>query len=113
MRPTDILKDEHKAIKAMLRIAASVCRRLEKGESVPAAARFVENARGYAALLSQHIDKEDNILYRIADARLSPEKQSELERAFERVEEAVIGKGRHEEFHAVIEKLENAYLRES
>jgi hemerythrin-like domain-containing protein len=182
MKPTDILKNEHKAIILMLEVIESVSRELEAGEKVPAehldkivdfirgfadrchhakeedllypamektgmprqggpigvmliehtegreyvrkmkeaaekyaagdkkaGPRFAENARGYAALLSQHINKEDNILYPIADARLSPQVQAGLEKEFERVEEEVIGAGKHEEYHRLLEKLQKAY----
>src|SRR5512136_1279086 len=44
--------------------------------------QFAENARGYAALLAQHIHKEDHILYPMADARLSPQVQAGLEKDF-------------------------------
>lgn len=183
MRPTQILKDEHQAIKLMLRIAESACQRLTSGHAVPstdlsdivdfikgfadrchhakeedllfpameesgvprrggpigvmlaehtqgrefvknmgaaaeklekgdrqAASQFIENARNYVALLSQHIDKEDNVLYPIADQRLSAPAQERLEREFERVEKEILGPGKHEEYHALLEKLEKAYL---
>jgi hemerythrin-like domain-containing protein len=70
---------------------------------------FAENARGYAALLSPHIRKEDNILYPIADARLSVQTQARLEKDFERVEEEVVGAGKHEEYHRLLEELEKTY----
>jgi len=182
MKPTETLKTEHRAILLMLKVAESVSRKLEAGESVPASdparivdfiqgfadkchhakeedllfpamekagvprqggpigvmlsehtegreyvrrmkeaaekyaagekesgVRFAENARAYAALLSQHIHKEDNILYPIADARLSLEIQTGLEKDFERVEEEVVGAGKHEEYHRLLEELERTY----
>jgi len=182
VKPTDILKNEHKGILFMLEVVESVSRKLEAGENVPAehltkivdfirgfadkchhakeedllfpamektgiprqggpigvmliehtegrelvrkmneaaekyaacdrkaGVRFAENARRYAALLSQHIHKEDNILYPIADARLSPQIQAALEKDFERVEEEVVGAGKHEEYHRLLEMLEKTY----
>ena len=35
MKPTEILKDEHEAIKLMLKILEAVCKKLENGENVP------------------------------------------------------------------------------
>ena len=70
---------------------------------------FVHNARSYVALLSQHISKEDNILYPIADMHLTEEQQRELAEGFARVEEERIGPGRHEAFHRLLERLERAY----
>jgi len=62
-------------------------------------------------LLSQHIYKEDNILYPMADRFLSPQKQAELEEGFARVERERMGPGRHEAYHALLERLEEAYGR--
>ncbi len=70
---------------------------------------FVHNARSYVTLLSQHIGKEDNILYPIADMHLTEEQQRQLLEGFARVEEERIGPGRHEEFHRLLERLERAY----
>ena len=74
-----------------------------------AGVQFAENARQYAALLSQHIHKEDNILYPIADARLSPQTQAGLEKDFARVEKEVVGPGKHGEYLRLLEKLEKTY----
>lgn len=75
-----------------------------------AAGVFAANARNYVSLLAQHIDKEDNILYPIADMHISNEKKQELHEAFARVEHEVIGHGRHEAFHEDLDRLEGIYL---
>lgn len=72
--------------------------------------RIVENARGYVNLLNEHIDKEDNILYMIADMHLSEEQQKELLKGFEKIEAEKIGPGRHEEFHQLLDNLKKIYL---
>ena len=75
-----------------------------------AAPVIAENARGYIALLTEHIGKEDNILYPMADMHLSEEKQQELLVEFERVELERIGPGKHEEFHHLLDRLSEDYL---
>ncbi|MGQ9493469.1 MAG: hemerythrin domain-containing protein [Anaerolineae bacterium] len=80
-----------------------------KAGEVKAASDFIANARGYIALLRQHINKEDNILYRMADMHLSESKQQELLEQFEQVERERIGPGKHEEFHRLLEHLETVY----
>ena len=62
-----------------------------------------------ASLLTQHIFKEDHILYPMADARLSPDQQASLEACFADVEQNIVGEGKHEEFHRLLERLEKAY----
>jgi len=69
----------------------------------------VANARGYTELLLTHIDKEDNVLYPIAEARLTAETQAALSAAFERIEEERVGHGRHEAFHALMDRLSVDY----
>jgi hemerythrin-like domain-containing protein len=75
-----------------------------------AAATFASAARGYGELLTGHIFKEDRILYPMADARLSADQQESLEACFADVEKNIVGEGRHEEFHRLLERLEKAYL---
>jgi hemerythrin-like domain-containing protein len=43
---------------------------------------IAENARGYAALLRDHIDKEDNILYPLAERVLPAEVRPEMAQAY-------------------------------
>lgn len=76
-----------------------------------AAASFAEKARGYAALLEQHIHKEDNILYPLAERMLSVQKQEELLAAFAQVERERVGPGQHEAYHALLDRLEALYLK--
>lgn len=75
-----------------------------------AGAGFVREARGYIGLLDQHIQKEDNVLFVMAERQLSKEKQDELLTGFERIETQKIGVGRHEEFHRMLDQLERVYL---
>ena len=49
--------------------------------------KVVQNARSYCYLLKDHIHKEDDILYPMADEALSPENQESMAKEFARVEE--------------------------
>lgn len=53
-----------------------------------AAARIVENARGYAALLRDHIDKEDHILYPLAERVLPEEWHADIRAGYAAAEAA-------------------------
>ncbi|MEM2964829.1 MAG: hemerythrin domain-containing protein [Candidatus Bathyarchaeia archaeon] len=177
MRSTEQLKEEHKAIKLMLKILESICKRLENNQEIPKEHfeetlefikvfadkchhgkeedllfpamekagvpreggpisvmlmehnmgrdyvkgmsesvisrdfnKFMENARGYIKLLNQHIDKEDNILYVMADMHIQESEQEELLRRFEKLERERIGPGKHEELHKLLHRLEEVYL---
>jgi hemerythrin-like domain-containing protein len=75
-----------------------------------AAREVVRHAHNYSTLLTQHIDIEDNVLYPMANERLSAKTQEELFRDFERLEEEEIGPGKHEEYHRMIDRLKAIYL---
>jgi hemerythrin-like domain-containing protein len=59
----------------------------------------------YARLLRSHIDKEDNILYPMADSVFTAEDQRGLEEAFKKVESEEIGEGVHEKYHQLAHRL--------
>jgi hemerythrin-like domain-containing protein len=83
-------------------------------KDIKAAASIIcENANGYIQLLEQHIYKEDNILYPMADESLSLEKQNQLLEDFEKLEQEVIGAGKHAEFHKTLRFLQNEYLSDA
>lgn len=81
-----------------------------KAGDLKASSEIIENAKNYIALLTPHINKEDNILYQMADIHLSKEKQEELLKEFEKVEKEKIGSGKHEEFHKLLNNLKEVYL---
>lgn len=72
---------------------------------------FARSAAGYAELLRNHIYKENNILFRMADDRIGPAVQKEILEAFEKVERDEIGEGVHEKYHEMAHKLAEKYLR--
>ncbi|MCU0373205.1 MAG: hemerythrin domain-containing protein [Ignavibacteria bacterium] len=73
-------------------------------------AGFADASENYIHLLRAHIQKENQILFPMGDRRLPESKQDELLKEFEKFENDVIGNGKHEEFHAMINKLQNKYL---
>ena len=74
------------------------------------AGRIVENAKNYIALLTKHIDMENNMLFPMADKVLSQAKQAEIEEGFEQLKVERIGLGKHEEFHKLLHHLKEIYL---
>ena len=79
----------------------------------PAASeKFVENAKGYIELLNGHIMKENNVLFVMANQRLSGEKQKELLEGFERIEIEETGEGVHEKYHGMLHHMRDIYMPE-
>jgi hemerythrin-like domain-containing protein len=71
---------------------------------------IARNARSYIALMKDHIEKENGVLFVTADSRLSEKTLNRLFEGFEKIEAERIGVGRHEEFHDLLEKLSGIYL---
>ncbi len=71
--------------------------------------RLSKAARDYAILLRGHIQKENTVLFPMADRVLDDKKLTEIYQAFVDHEEKVIGHGRHKELHAILERLNEKY----
>jgi hemerythrin-like domain-containing protein len=71
--------------------------------------KFKQAAGEYAALLQAHIDKENTVLFPMAEKSLSAEKLEQIHAAFEQHELKVIGAGRHAELHELLRKLKQKY----
>jgi hemerythrin-like domain-containing protein len=72
---------------------------------------FARAARDYIDLLRAHIDKENNVLFPMAESRLGDPEDAALVETFEKLERERIGPGKHEEFHAVLKRLKDTYLQ--
>lgn len=70
---------------------------------------FESAAIKYRDLLRQHIEKENNVLFVLADQVLDEEEQDALFEKFEEHEENVIGQGVHEKLHARIDAWAKAF----
>ncbi len=66
---------------------------------------WAQAAGGYASLLRAHIDKENNVLFVMAEKMLTPDEQTALAEGFEKIEVEKMGVGTHERLHAVMAKL--------
>ena len=106
--PIAVMLAEHEEGRKHVAAMARALRGARKGHR-KAMAAFAAGARGYGELLTQHIFKEDNILYPMADNKLSPDQQASLEECFADVEKNGAGEGKHEEFHRLLERLGAAY----
>ena len=102
--PLAVMLHEHEQGRACVRAVAEAV----ADKSVPDAAvirKTMENLAAYAQLLRTHIDKEDNVLYPMANRLLTPAGQKSLVEAFDKVESEELGEEVHQKYHAWIEKL--------
>lgn len=64
----------------------------------------------YVRLLRRHIEAEEKALFPAADGELPTETQADAEDYYGRIEEDVIGEGRHEAFHRTLTRLRGIYV---
>jgi hemerythrin-like domain-containing protein len=74
--------------------------------------KLAQAAGGYAALLRNHIQKENMLLFPMTEKMLTETQLEQLYEGFEEHEEKVIGQGRHEELHAMLKSLQEKYPAE-
>jgi hemerythrin-like domain-containing protein len=67
---------------------------------------LIDKARAYLRLLKDHIQKEDEVLFKIADDVISPDEQKRLLRSFEDYEATEMRAGVHERYLKIAEELE-------
>jgi hemerythrin-like domain-containing protein len=100
--PVAVMLGEHELGRAAVR---GMSEALECGDED----RFAHHAREFVSLLRDHIAKEDNILFPLANSVLDAADQEALSAGFERIETEDIGADRHEEMIALAERLAETY----
>lgn len=108
--PIGVLLHEHQQGREYVRDMNAALAQYTKGDRTVVDA-FIKTARGYIKLLNQHIDKENNVLFPLADTHLPEQVQAKLWEGFEMIETQKIGVGKHEEFHKMLENLKSVYLK--
>ena len=82
---------------------------LFKNGDLSALALVYQNMLGYGELLRNHIAKENNVLFRMANNALSQNDQQTLIEKFQEVENSGLPNNQKKDFIARIEKLNQAY----
>ncbi|TAH36417.1 MAG: hemerythrin [Planctomycetota bacterium] len=102
--PVAVMLAEHeqgRAAIAGMRAAVVACGRKDS----QAVERFNAHARAYVQLLREHIAKENNVLFPMADGMLTEAEQAALLREFGDVETSDLGAGTHEHYLLLAEDL--------
>ena len=100
--PTAVMRDEHVIGRSYV---ASMASAIEAGN----ASAFADAAAGYVDLLRAHIAKEDDILFRMAQAMLTPAQDAAILDAYRAVEHDDMGDGTHERMLGIADVLADAY----
>lgn len=95
---------EHDAGRMRIRAIAADLEPASGGDRA-AALRVAGSLESYAALLTGHIAKENNVLFPLADRVLDEQDRSWLAGEFGRIEREEAGEGAHERFEAMAQEL--------
>ena len=107
--PIGAMLHEHEVGRAYVRGMEDQIKAGQDGDE-QAIREFAKHARGYTALLRQHIHKEDNILYRLAEQVLDDKDQSSVLAQYDHVESDHMGAGEHEKYLEIGHRLAQKYV---
>ena len=107
--PIAVMMAEHEQARAYTRAICEAAERWERGDTA-AIPQLATAARGYAALLRQHIAKEDQILFPMAEQAIPRGKHDSVIEAFDRVEPNEVRASVHAKYVALAETLEREVL---
>ena len=103
-----LLLEDHVRGREMVGRIAAASQRLAEGDA-SATAELADAMSGYTDLLRAHIRREEDDCFDVADRELPAAVQAELAKGYERIEREVVGGGVHEGFHALLDRLGDAY----
>jgi len=108
--PLGVMFDEHEQGRALVREMRQTAEAYASGAQ-GSGVRWAHAADQYAALLRSHIQKEDMVLFPMAERLLSGNELERVADDFEKLEVEKMGAGAHERLHAKMHKLlEEVYV---
>jgi hemerythrin-like domain-containing protein len=108
--PIGVMLEEHEKGRAYTRELKDAAQKWETGD-LSARTAVIQNVLGYVALLRQHIYKEDNILFPMADRLIPANRQQEVDADFDRIQKEDTAAGIYDKYIALVEVLEKESLK--
>ena len=105
--PIGMMLAEHEEGRAHVRSMIDAVEQVVKGNGA-ASTTLLDHARAYVTLLREHIQKEDDILFRMADEVIPEDEQRRILKDFENHEAEEMGAGAHEKYLSIARELEAA-----
>jgi hemerythrin-like domain-containing protein len=105
--PIGMMLLEHEEGRSYVRAMFDALSKIAADDQNAQAALF-QNAKQYLRLLREHIQKEDDILFRMADEVIPDNEQRQLLKNFEAHEAEEMGAGVHEKYLQIAAELESA-----
>jgi hemerythrin-like domain-containing protein len=102
--PVALVRREHEEIRGRLRAMAEIFDAAVAGDR-NALDQFAGRARAFGDTIRQHMAKEENILFPLAESVMSEQDARALEMAFDRIEREELGADAHRELTRLAEEL--------
>lgn len=106
--PIGVMLEEHEEGRRCVREMAEGLARLQHGDR-GALAGIRQSANAYRDLLHRHIEKEEQVLFPMAEQMVPAKQVAELISRFDAIERERVGVGKHEEYHAMLDRLRAIY----
>jgi hemerythrin-like domain-containing protein len=108
--PVAVMLAEHEEGRRLTQKIRQSLERYQGGDD-SARKELANNSLAYTKLLRQHIHKEDNILFPMADKLIPSEQQQQISEAFKLLEHDETGEDVHEKYLGLAVRLESECLR--
>lgn len=108
--PIGIMLAEHTEGRGYIREMTDALAKMRNGE-LGAGVSFGTAALEYAFLLRSHIDKENSVLFMIAEQHLPAEEHARLAAGFAQIEGERMADGGREKYYAMLHNLCDIYLK--
>ena len=101
--PLRVMTYEHERGRALTSAMEEAASRNDKKD-------FLMYGRRYVVLLTEHIEKENYVLFDMADQTLTDEEDQKIAEAFDHFDKTIVGTSTYERVHSIFEKLASKYL---
>lgn len=105
--PVGMMLMEHEEGRSYVRAMTAAISLIE-ARNEAAKDTLLSSAQAYCRLLREHIQKEDDVLFRMADEVIAADEQKKLQMAFAQYEAEEMGAGAHEKYLKIAAELESA-----
>ncbi len=104
VKPITVMLVEHQQARELIERYRQALELLKAGDKT-GQTPLIEASRDYSVLMRQHMQKENTVLFLLADRMLNAATQQGIYENFEDIEINRLGAGTHERLHGVIERL--------
>jgi hemerythrin-like domain-containing protein len=104
--PLGVMLAEHECGRQYTRAFISAAKAIQAGEA-GGIQRIIQSSRSYVALLRQHIFKEDNILFPLAEEVIPTDQHALILEAFDPIKHAEVGQGVQEKYLDLAQRLKS------